>query len=113
MAHSNQVREFVLGRHGIEFVDVYVSGAQVLTGTARIAQQSEEIAEARLREIDHDRTLQELIEQRAAVEEKIAALGPRISPGGALRGPGAPVSRTRDHPTRATAQRRRTKKSAR
>ena len=112
MAHSNQVREFTLGRRGIEFVDVYVSGTHVLTGTARVAQQAEEIAETRLRELDHDRVLEELIERRAAVEEKIAALGPRISSVGALRDPGAPVS-TRERLTGRVSKRRPMKKRAR
>lgn len=37
MAHSNQVREFVLGNDGIRIIDIFVSGDRVLTGRARIA----------------------------------------------------------------------------
>ena len=36
MPHSNQVREFVLSARGIDLIDVYVSGSQVLTGSARV-----------------------------------------------------------------------------
>lgn len=36
MAHSNQVREFVMSNHGVDMIDVYVSGSQVLTGSARV-----------------------------------------------------------------------------
>ncbi|HEX5682806.1 MAG TPA: circadian clock protein KaiC [Ideonella sp.] len=36
MAHSNQVREFVMSAHGVDLIDVYVSGNQVLTGSARV-----------------------------------------------------------------------------
>ncbi|HSD53839.1 MAG TPA: circadian clock protein KaiC [Burkholderiales bacterium] len=35
MAHSNQAREFVLSRHGIELRDVYTGSEGVLTGSSR------------------------------------------------------------------------------
>ena len=38
MAHSNQVREFVLTDHGIELIDVYTGAEGVLTGSARLLQ---------------------------------------------------------------------------
>jgi len=40
MPHSNQVREFVLGRRGVELVDVYMPGDRVLTGSERVAHAS-------------------------------------------------------------------------
>ena len=75
MAHSNQVREFKLSRRGVDLIDVYLSGARVLTGTARITQQAEELAAVRLRELDHARSLRDLANQRAAIDAQIAALG--------------------------------------
>ena len=39
-ANSNQVREFVLTDHGVELVDVYVGPAGVMTGSARISQET-------------------------------------------------------------------------
>jgi len=45
MAHSNQVREFVLSDNGISLVDVYVGAGTVLTGSARLAQEAREKAE--------------------------------------------------------------------
>ncbi|WP_280151297.1 circadian clock protein KaiC [Piscinibacter sp. XHJ-5] len=42
MAHSNQVREFVLGKNGIDLIEVYRSGSQVLRGTARMSEQGRE-----------------------------------------------------------------------
>ena len=33
MPHSNQVREFVLSRRGVELVDVYMPDDRVLTGS--------------------------------------------------------------------------------
>ena len=38
MAHSNQVREFVLGDDGIQLVDIVRRDAHVMTGAVRIAQ---------------------------------------------------------------------------
>jgi circadian clock protein KaiC len=46
MAHSNQVREFRLTSHGLELVDVSVSGNEVLVGSARFAQEVQQAAEA-------------------------------------------------------------------
>ncbi len=41
-ANSNQVREFVLSDHGVELVDVYVGPAGVVTGSARLTQETRE-----------------------------------------------------------------------
>ncbi len=40
MAHSNQVREFLITDRGIELADVYVGPEHVLTGSARAAQEA-------------------------------------------------------------------------
>ena len=45
MAHSNQIREFVLTDHGVKLVDVYVGPSGLLTGSARVAQEVKERAE--------------------------------------------------------------------
>jgi circadian clock protein KaiC len=74
MAHSNQVREFVLTGDGVELVDVYLGSGRVLTGTARVAQEAQERAAAALRRRDHERRLQELGVKRKALEAQIAAL---------------------------------------
>ena len=42
-AHSNQVREFVLTDHGVDLVDVYVGPAGVVTGSARLVQEAQEL----------------------------------------------------------------------
>jgi circadian clock protein KaiC len=74
MAHSNQIREFVFTKQGIELVDVYRGAEGVLTGTARVAQEAKETAAARLRQQDIERK-QRLLERRnKALEAKIAAL---------------------------------------
>ena len=74
MAHSNQVREFVLSDKGIDLVDVYLGAERVLTGTARVAQEELERASAALREEDHQRKLAQLASRQKAIEAQIAAL---------------------------------------
>ena len=74
MAHSNQVREFVLSDQGIDLVDVYVGADRVLTGTARVAQEGQARAAAALRQQDHQRKLRQLANKRKAIEAQIAVL---------------------------------------
>jgi circadian clock protein KaiC len=74
MAHSNQVREFVLSDNGIDLVDVYLGGDRVLTGSARVAREAQERAAATMREQDHQRKLRQLASKRKAIEAQIAAL---------------------------------------
>jgi circadian clock protein KaiC len=74
MAHSNQVREFVLGDQGIELRDVYTGPSGVLTGTARLAQEAKDRAEALTREQDVERKRREIEQRRAALEAQIAAM---------------------------------------
>jgi circadian clock protein KaiC len=74
MGHSNQVREFVLSRRGIDLVDVYLGTDRVLTGTARVAQEAQERVAAGLRRQDHERRLRELDSKRKALVAQIAAL---------------------------------------
>jgi circadian clock protein KaiC len=40
MAHSNQIREFILSGHGVELKDAYVGPEGVLTGSMRLAQEA-------------------------------------------------------------------------
>ena len=74
MAHSHQVREFVMGNQGVDLVDVYLSGDRVLTGTARISQVAQEEAASDLRRRDHERRVKELAAHRKAIDAQIAAL---------------------------------------
>ena len=74
MAHSNQIREFVFTKQGIELVDVYRDAEGVLTGTARVAQEAKETAAARLRQQDIERKQRLLDRRNKALEAKIAAL---------------------------------------
>ena len=74
MAHSNQVREFVLSDGGIDLIDVYAGTDRVLTGTARVAQEAHELGAAEIRQQDHKRKLLQLASKRKAIEAQIAAL---------------------------------------
>jgi circadian clock protein KaiC len=74
MPHSNQVREFVLTNRGVDLIDVYLSGNQVLTGTARVSQEAQEVATSDLRRRDQERRLRELASHRKAIDAQIAAL---------------------------------------
>ncbi len=74
MNHSNQVREFILSDHGIDLVEAYVGSERVLTGTARIVQDAQEQAAKKLRQLDHERRLQQMTRKRKALEAQIVAL---------------------------------------
>jgi len=78
MAHSNQVREFVLSDSGIALVDVYLGADRVLTGTARVAQAAHERSAAELRLEEHESKLRHLAAKRKAIEAQIAALNAEI-----------------------------------
>jgi len=74
MAHSNQVREFMLSDRGIDLMDVSLGADGVLTGSARVAQAAHERSAAELRREDHERKLRQLASRRKAIEAQIAAL---------------------------------------
>lgn len=74
MAHSNQVREFVLTERGIDLVDVYVGSDGVLVGSARTQQERTLRNEAMLRAQERERRRQALERKREAMEAQIASL---------------------------------------
>jgi circadian clock protein KaiC len=74
MAHSNQIREFVFTDHGIELLDVYLGSAEVLTGTARAAQEAKEKAQALLHRQELELKQRNLERKNQALEARIAAL---------------------------------------
>jgi circadian clock protein KaiC len=74
MAHSNQIREFVLTNHGVQLVDVYVGPAGMLTGSARIAQEMKEQAEAAVRKQQLTLKGTELKHKRQQLETQIARM---------------------------------------
>ncbi|MDY6988503.1 MAG: circadian clock protein KaiC [Thermodesulfobacteriota bacterium] len=74
MAHSNQIREFVITDKGLDLLDVYVGPEGVLTGTARLAQESQERAARLLRDQEVSLKKRELERKRRAFEARVIAL---------------------------------------
>jgi len=74
MAHSNQIREFLISDRGIDLVDAYIGPSGVLTGAARVAQTAREKAEALASKQEAARRQRELKRKRAALEQQIAGL---------------------------------------
>jgi circadian clock protein KaiC len=74
MAHSNQVREFLLTDHGVDLRDVYLGPGGVLTGSARLAQEAQEEAARLARQQEIDQCRLELERKRSALKTQVAAL---------------------------------------
>jgi circadian clock protein KaiC len=74
MAHSNQIREFVLTDHGAQLLDVYVGPSGLLTGSARIVQEAKERAEATERKQQLQRKNNELKHKREQLEAEISRM---------------------------------------
>ena len=74
MAHSNQIREYLITDHGIKLLDAYLGPEGVLTGSARIAQEARaKTAEAERRH-ELDRLRRRAEHRRASIQAQIAAL---------------------------------------
>jgi circadian clock protein KaiC len=74
MEHSNQIREFILTINGIELLDVYVGPEGVLTGSARLSQETKNNEEQILRQQEIERKQFGLELKRAASEAHIVVL---------------------------------------
>jgi circadian clock protein KaiC len=74
LAHSNQIREFLLTNHGVELRDVYLGAAGMLMGSARVAQEAKDASEtaAQRLELESRELLRE--RKRQAIRAQIAAL---------------------------------------
>lgn len=74
MAHSNQMREFLLTDHGIELTDIYVGPEGVLTGSLRLAQEAREKAASVVRGQEIEVRRRELERVRQMAEAQIATI---------------------------------------
>jgi circadian clock protein KaiC len=74
MAHSNQIREFLLTDHGVELRDVYIGPSGVLTGSARLAQEAQEQADQTIHEQEVEHRKLELERKRRVIEKQISAM---------------------------------------
>ena len=73
MAHSNQIREFLITDHGVELRDVYSGPEGVLTGSMRLAQEAREQASALTRQEEVERRQRDLDRKRQALDARISA----------------------------------------
>jgi circadian clock protein KaiC len=74
MAHSNQIREFLISDRGIDVVDAYIGPSGVLTGSARVAQTALEKAAVLASQQEAARRKREVERKRAALERQISGL---------------------------------------
>jgi circadian clock protein KaiC len=74
MKHSNQVREFVITDQGLNLIDVYLGTEGVLVGSAREAQQLQEVTGVALRDHAVSRKDREIERKRLVLESRIASL---------------------------------------
>jgi circadian clock protein KaiC len=74
MAHSNQIREFLLSDAGVDVVPVVVGPDGVLTGSARVAAESAARATAHGLTQESEELARALERRRESVESHVAAL---------------------------------------
>jgi circadian clock protein KaiC len=74
IAHSNQVREFLLTDRGIELLDAYVGSEGVLMGSARSSQIARETAAEVERRIAMEQKQRELRRKQQLYEAQLVAL---------------------------------------
>ncbi|HEX8656506.1 MAG TPA: circadian clock protein KaiC, partial [Hymenobacter sp.] len=74
MAHSNQVREFLITDKGVELLDVVVGPTGIVTGASRLTQQMQEHAQNLAAQQETERRDRELERRRRVLEANIANL---------------------------------------
>jgi circadian clock protein KaiC len=74
MAHSNQIREFLISARGIDVVDAYIGASGVLTGSARAAQGALEKAAVLAGQQEAAQLKREVERKHAALERQIGGL---------------------------------------
>lgn len=74
MQHSNQVREFIITNQGIKLLDINIGPTGILTGSARLAYQMEQKANAQAQQNEIERKDRELERKRKILEATIENL---------------------------------------
>jgi circadian clock protein KaiC len=72
MAHSNQVREFLITNNGVKLRDAYLGHAGVLTGSARLIQETRET-------LEHQAAGEESMRLRVAFEHRRKAIEAQVN----------------------------------
>jgi circadian clock protein KaiC len=79
MAHSNQIREFILSSDGIKLREAYIGPAGVLTGSARLEQEAKDRAAEIERQQEIERRSREVERKRRDIEARIADLRAQLA----------------------------------
>jgi circadian clock protein KaiC len=74
MAHSNQIREFLITSKGVDIIDVYTGPAGVLTGSARLAQEIKDQAAEESHKEESQKLQRDLERKRKLMDAQIASL---------------------------------------
>jgi circadian clock protein KaiC len=74
IAHSNQIREFLLTSHGIELRTVYMGESGFLTGSARVMQEAKDASGALLAQQEIERKQLLLQRKRTVLDAQIGSL---------------------------------------
>jgi circadian clock protein KaiC len=74
MAHSNQIREFLISSEGVSLVPVYMGPAGVLTGSARAAAEAVETGVGLGAEQESTQLAEAMELRRKAVETRVASM---------------------------------------
>src|SRR5271156_6859362 len=74
MAHSNQIREFLISSRGVDLVDAYIGPSGVLTGSARVAQEDLEKPAVLASQQEAAQLKREVERKRSAIERQISGL---------------------------------------
>jgi len=74
MAHSNQIREFLISEDGIQLKEVYIGLSGVLTGTARSNQEAAETAEVLARRQKIEKLQRDLQRKEKLLQNRIEEL---------------------------------------
>ena len=74
MAHSNQIREFLITNKGVDIIDVYTGSTGVLTGSARLAQEIQDREVVASRKEEAEKLQCDLERRRKLMEAQVAAL---------------------------------------
>lgn len=79
MAHSNQVREFLITNDGIRLRNAYIGPLGVLTGSARLAQEAKDKAEQLFRRQELQRRSREFERRRHDIHAQISSLNAQLT----------------------------------
>jgi circadian clock protein KaiC len=78
VAHSNQMREFVLSERGVDIVQVYVNGEGVKVGSARVAHEARDRALKMKRQVEIEHSKSHFENMKRRIEAQIAELQSQI-----------------------------------